>query len=485
MIGSTLRKVLIGVAVVAVAAGVAMGPSLVSRIAKAKTGPELATAAHRSFPVVATASGSLVPAAQKTLDFGVSGQIREIDVSVGQQVSAGQVIARLDDASQQASMAAAQSALSAAEQSLTAASTPDATRLQALQSALSTAQQLEQNASVHAQGVMQRDQQNVNADQQMINADQQTLQADGCQASPPPDQCSRDQAALAQDSLRLQHDQDQLRSDLISGQAQISAARNQAVAAQSNLSQATQPSTLQIANAEAQVANAHAQLQRAQADDAKTILTAPIAGTVLALNAQVGESVNAGSTGSPSLPGSTGPLPQNGNSAAAHRGLVVLGNDTDFQVAAGFSEADASRIAAGQTGAVSIDAVSGLSLPCHIIAVDGGATQVNGVSLFYATVSPDRRDPRLRAGMSATVRIDVAHAANVLAVPNQALYMLDDHLHVDVWYQGRSVPTSVTTGLIGDTLSEVTSGLSDGAQVVLSAQHGLPPSAVPSPSRAP
>jgi hypothetical protein len=59
----------------------------------------------------------------------------------------------------------------------------------------------------------------------------------------------------------------------------------------------------------------------------------------------------------------------------------------------------------------------------------------------------------------------------VLAIPNQALYSLNGGLYVDVWYQKRAVPTSVGTGLIGDTLTQITSGLSGGEQVVLSTQN--------------
>ena len=55
----------------------------------------------------------------------------------------------------------------------------------------------------------------------------------------------------------------------------------------------------------------------------------------------------------------------------------------------------------------------------------------------------------------------------------------DGNLHVDVWYQNRAVSTQVGTGLVGNELTQITSGLSDGQQVLLSAPHGLP---APSPT---
>ena len=85
--------------------------------------------------------------------------------------------------------------------------------------------------------------------------------------------------------------------------------------------------------------------------------------------------------------------------------------------------------------------------------------------------------------MTASVILDIAQATNVLSVPSQALYLLNNVAYVDVWYQDRAVPTRVTTGLVGNQLTQIVSGLSSGQQVVLSTQQPLPSSAgAPSPT---
>jgi multidrug efflux pump subunit AcrA (membrane-fusion protein) len=450
------------VGAVVVLALVAAGPTLVDRLGKQTTGPALSTVGRETFPVVAVASGSLVPASQIALNFQLSGQVTEIDVSVGDQVVAGQVIARIDSSTQQADVQAAQAAVNSAEQAVAASSGPDTTELHALQAAVNSAKTaLDQTTNQVAQTLA--------ADRSRLASDQNAWNTDGCQSSPQPNptQCQRDQQQINSDNAQLAQDQS-------NGNQSLAAERTQLTIAEDNLSSAG-TNGVALADAQTLLANAQAQLGRAEADAAKTALTAPADGTVLAINGQVGETVQPGETTTPSLPGANGPVPGAANTTMS-TSFAVLGDGNAFQVAAPFGEAAVVGLSTGETGTVSFDALPGLSIPGRVAAVATIATSVNGVSEYYAAISLDSSDPRLRIGMTATVSIDIAHATNVLAVPNQALYSLNGGLYVDVWYQKHAVPTLVHTGLIGDTLTEVTSGLSGGEQVVLSTQY---PNALP------
>lgn len=64
---------------------------------------------------------------------------------------------------------------------------------------------------------------------------------------------------------------------------------------------------------------------------------------------------------------------------------------------------------------------------------------------------------------------DGASVVDVLAVPTQSLFTTaSGAFQVDVWYQSRPVATTVTVGLTGTTLTQITSGLEQGQQVMLS-----------------
>lgn len=361
-----LRRLAVVLVAIVVLAIVAFGPTVLSSFTKKKAAPPaLATVADVSFPVVAKATGTLFPQKLTFVNFAAAGLLVEIDVKVGDAVSAGQKLARLDPSAQQAALASAQAAVGSGRASL---------------------------ATAYASGISQ-----------------------------------------------------------------------------------------QIAAAQAMLANAEAQLQKAQFDLNSTVLTAPESATVLEVNSPVGQSVNAGVTHVPALPGSSSGIIDPVAVSTDNSAFIVLGTANAFQVSAAFDQASAARLSAGQTGTVSFDALTGLSLPGAVTVIASATTQVNGVPEYYATVSLTGTDPRLRSGMTVTVNLDIAQAQNVLGVPSQALYTLNNAEYVDVWYRGGAVPTVVTTGLIGDKFAQITSGLTAGQQVVTSPGQALT-SAAPSPS---
>jgi membrane fusion protein, macrolide-specific efflux system len=358
--GKVIRRASIVLGALVVLAIVAFGPLVVSQLSKSTPGPALATASTHSFPVTATASGTLLPQSLVTVNFPIGGKLSEVAVSVGAQVTTGQLLAKLNDASQLAQLQAARARLASAYAVLAAA------------------------------------------------------QASGNPGA--------------------------------------------------------------IASAQGQVATAQGDVQQASIADSMTALYAPQPGTVLEVNDQVGDTVNAGTTGTPGVAGSSGTI-IDPSALTTNRAFMVIGNGSSFQVSAAFSQSDAPLLKTGQTGTVSFDALPGVNFPCHVTSVANSASVVQGVSVFYAAVAPDQSDPRLRSGMTASVILDIAQATDVLAVPSQALYLLNNVSYVDVWYQGRAVPTQVTPGLVGDQYTQIASGLSSGQQVVLSTQQPLPSSA--------
>lgn len=266
-----------------------------------------------------------------------------------------------------------------------------------------------------------------------------------------------------------------------SAQAQVNAAQTALAAV---LASRTSSPTA-VASAQSQVAVAQANLQRAQLDAGKTVLSAPQDGTVLEINAQSGDTVNPGTTGTPGIPGTSGTI-IDPTALSSSKAFMVIGQGSSFAVFASFNQTSAPQLHTGETGTMTVDALPGDAFPCHITSVASNASLVDGVSLFYAAVVPDQADPRLRSGMTANVIINIAQASDVLAVPSEAVYLLNSVTYVDVWYQGRAVPTHVTTGMVGDQLTQIVTGLSSGQQVVLTTQQALPssgaaPRATPTP----
>src|SRR5579862_1085734 len=118
-----LLHVLLVVAVAALgaAAYVAVGPP-----AAAKAPTTTATVQRGVVLSSVSATGNVSPSTQLAVDFQNNGIVSEIDVSVGQQVKAGQVLAKLQSQTQQEALNTAEMSMASARQKLVADSGPTA-----------------------------------------------------------------------------------------------------------------------------------------------------------------------------------------------------------------------------------------------------------------------------------------------------------------------------------------------------------------------
>lgn len=237
---------------------------------------QVATATVQRGVVTASVSGTgnVIPGTDLALNFQSTGKVTEIDVSPGQHVTAGQVLARIDSTNAQSSLQSAQSALTVAQDKLqqlinvvtpaqksqdqlslvqaqnavnqaqqSLAATQAQISLDAVlqQTALSQAQQGLSNAQANAaldatqqqtavnqataqlntdqtaENAVSGDQSAVSADQSAVSADQSAISADGCNGASPKASCSSDQARLTSDQSKLSSDQSKLSSDQAAG----------------------------------------------------------------------------------------------------------------------------------------------------------------------------------------------------------------------------------------------------------------------------
>jgi multidrug efflux pump subunit AcrA (membrane-fusion protein) len=118
---------------------------------------------------------------------------------------------------------------------------------------------------------------------------------------------------------------------------------------------------------------------------------------------------------------------------------------------------------------VTFDAVPGVSVPAHVLAVATGGTVVSNVTNYYVTLTLDQANQQLKSGMTANASVVVSQASDVLAVPNSAITRLGGESYVTVLSRDGKTQTrvAVQTGTVGDTSTEITSGLNPGDRVVL------------------
>ncbi|HVD01883.1 MAG TPA: HlyD family efflux transporter periplasmic adaptor subunit, partial [Candidatus Dormibacteraeota bacterium] len=238
-----------------------------------------------------------------------------------------------------------------------------------------------------------------------------------------------------------------------------------------NSQAANRPATIQME--QSQIAAAQAQVDTAQSNLDGATLTAPVDGIITAVNAQAGDSIaaNSGSSGA-EAPGSTALLPSSGTGtgsggAGGGSAFMTLVSTANYQTVVTFAESDAAKVAAGQVGQVTFDAISGLTVPVHVLAVAGSATVVSNVVNYYVTLSLDSTDPRLRPGMTTNATLITAEADNVLTVQNSALIHRGTQVFVNLLEGTKQVLTAVTVGVVGTTTTEVMTGVREGDTVVI------------------
>jgi membrane fusion protein, macrolide-specific efflux system len=235
-----------------------------------------------------------------------------------------------------------------------------------------------------------------------------------------------------------------------------------------------------IATAQAQVIQAQATVAAQQRALDGTVLKAPIAGTVTAVNGSVGASSSGASsstagTGSSGrgTTGSTAAPATATDSSASGSGFIQLADLTRMQVSGYFAEADATRLAVDQPATVSWNALANARATGKVASISPTATTQNNVNSYQVLVSLDALPTGVRIGQTTTIAVTVGRADNVLRVPSAAVRSAGGRYTVQLVSATNQTRTvQVQVGLRGDTFDEVTDGLAEGDRVVLAQQTG-------------
>ncbi|MCH6170837.1 HlyD family efflux transporter periplasmic adaptor subunit [Pseudonocardia alaniniphila] len=225
----------------------------------------------------------------------------------------------------------------------------------------------------------------------------------------------------------------------------------------------------QIAGYAASVDEAQVTVDNAQLGVDQTSLLAPQAGVVLAVNGKVGESSSGGPSASTTSGTSTGSSTGSAASAAATSagsGFITIANLSRLAVTANIAEADAAKIKLGQKATITFPATN-TTATGSVTQITPQSTVTNNVVLYPIQVSLDTAPPGVGVGSTASLNITAGSATDVLEAPNLAITSLGDRHTVTVQRTGTDTVVPVTIGLVGDTQTEITSGVQAGDVLVL------------------
>jgi len=187
--------------------------------------------------------------------------------------------------------------------------------------------------------------------------------------------------------------------------------------------------------AAAEVGEARAALEAAEGDLRATAVLAPVAGTVLAVEAVEGQPYEAGAP------------------------IATINAGDRLQVVAQLDQIDLPPVPVGTVVRVVIDAFPATELAGRVETVAPRAAPAAGGALFPATIAvPDLTTLGARPGMTATVIVPAVVAADALVVPAEAVRTVGRRSMLTVVRDGDAVTVEIETGLRADGLVEITAG---------------------------
>ena len=153
--------------------------------------------------------------------------------------------------------------------------------------------------------------------------------------------------------------------------------------------------------------------------------------------------------------------------------VMEVARATKFEVDILVSEMDIFQVGEGENATVQIDALPGMNLPAQVTYISPTATIASGVVNYEVKVEIQPLEAvaqkQLREGLSVVVSLPEEGRDDVLLVPNSAITTQGGQTYVQVVSpNGTAEERIIQTGISSWQYTEVTSGLSEGEQVVVS-----------------
>lgn len=148
--------------------------------------------------------------------------------------------------------------------------------------------------------------------------------------------------------------------------------------------------------------------------------------------------------------------------------ILTIADMSKMQIETQVDETDIGKIAVGQTAVFTVDAYTGKQFTGKVSRISQKATVTSNVVYYTVFIDVDATDNLLKPTMTARVLIHSGESKDTLTLPLSALKSGSQGQYVTISRStGKTEDVPVTTGLSGEDRIEVTSGVSEGDQVVV------------------
>ncbi len=402
-------------------------------------------------------TGEVYAPRQEKLTFDVNKiELTELKVAPGQQVKAGDLLARIDTETLERAVTQAEADLTIAQSQLEEVQNPYTDLdLAGAQRAVTQAQVALENAQKNLR-LVQTDSDNAERIRGL------EYEVNWYEANYGESLTKYENGRITKERLDLDWNglvtaKERLERALLNREIDLANAQDQVPQAEYNLQKAQDtlaemvagPDPKDVEVAQAKVTSAQADLADAQAALEAATMVAPFDGTIISTGAEVGDLVYPTTI------------------------VVTLADLSNLEVRAFVDETDISQVEIGQEVEITFDAFPGLQFQGQVLEVPLQGNLVQNILTYEVPMSLEGpEEAPLKPGMTANLKIIVGQRENVLLVPALAVQQGEEGNVVMVQDspQGPAVATRIEVGLSDGLYVEVIRGLNEGDQVVIEYQ---------------
>jgi macrolide-specific efflux system membrane fusion protein len=189
-------------------------------------------------------------------------------------------------------------------------------------------------------------------------------------------------------------------------------------------------------------------------------ITAPASGTITNLILSEGMAISSSNNSSAS----------NNDSSASNSQTLgsITAEQNQLQAKVNLSEIDVTTVDVGQKATMTLDAFPDKTFTGRVVAIDTNGTTSSGVTTYPVTITFDTAESHIYPNMTVNATIITKVLDNVLLIPSAAVQTQNGQQFVRVRKNGKIEQVAVTVGESSDAQTEITSGLSEGDEVVTS-----------------
>ncbi|WP_449243554.1 efflux RND transporter periplasmic adaptor subunit [Clostridium tetanomorphum] len=205
------------------------------------------------------------------------------------------------------------------------------------------------------------------------------------------------------------------------------------------------PQSIQVAVAQVEQSQAGVNYIKSQLDN--LIIKSPIAGVVSAKNIDIGQIASS---------------PSNSVTIINSSNLIAKINIPDKMV---------NRIKVGQSVNVKINALEGKKISGIINNISPDVDTKN--NSYIVKVKIDNSNGEIKSGMFAKISLPSENKSSILTVPNEAIKIENNVKYLYIVESGKVKKVSISTGISNDKITEITSNLKEGTNIIIDGQNFL------------